>query len=91
MIPDIQSPAIAVNGDRGIAEGEEAIGCVRLGEGVGGTDKLSDGVEIGEGIDVVGADSLDGTTVILVLRTFFMVGLLTLTKYCPGGMSARNP
>jgi hypothetical protein len=46
----------------------------------GGTDKLSDRDEIGEGIVVVGADSLDGTTVILVLRTFFMERLLTLTK-----------
>jgi hypothetical protein len=35
MIPKIISPAIAVRGDRGIAEGEEATGCVRLGEGVG--------------------------------------------------------
>jgi hypothetical protein len=51
-----------------------------LGEGVGGTDKLSDGVEIGEGIVVVRADSLDGTTAILVLRTVFIEGLLTLTK-----------
>jgi hypothetical protein len=80
MIPEIISPAIAVSGDRGMGEDEEATGCVRLGEGVGGTDKLSDGVEIGRGIVVVGADSLDSTTVILVLRTFFIEGLLTLTK-----------
>jgi hypothetical protein len=48
-----------VRGVKGIAEGEEATGCVKLDEGVGGTDKLSDSVEIGEGIVVVGADSLD--------------------------------
>ena len=80
MMPEIISPAIAVNGDSETAEGEGVTRCVRLGEGVGGTDKLSDGVEIGEGIVVVMADSLDGTTVILVLRTFFIEGLLTLTK-----------
>ena len=91
MIPEIISPAITVSADRGIAEGEEAIGCVRLGEGVGGTDKLSDGVEFGEGIVVVRAVSLDGTTVKLVLNTFFKEGLLTITKYCPGCKSARNP
>ena len=91
MTPDIISPAIAVSGDRGIAEGEEATGCVRLVEVVRGTDKLSDGVEIGEGIVAVGADSLDGTTVILVLKTIFIEGLLTLTIYCPGCMSAWNP
>jgi hypothetical protein len=91
MIPEIISPAIAVSGDRGIAEGEEATGCVRLGEGVGGTDTLSDGVGIGEGIVVFRANPLGGTTVIMVLRTSFIAGLLTLTKYCPGCMSARNP
>jgi hypothetical protein len=80
MIPEIISPAIAVNGDRETAEGEGATRCVRLGEGVGGTDKLSDGVEIGEGIIVVRVDSVNGTTVILVLRTVFIEGLLTLTK-----------
>jgi len=69
-----------VNGDRETAEGEGVTRCVRLGEGVGGTDKLSDGVEIGEGIVVVKAGPLGGTTVILVLRTVFIEGLLTLTK-----------
>jgi hypothetical protein len=36
MIPKIISPTITVRGDRGIAEGKEAAGCVKLGEGVGG-------------------------------------------------------
>jgi hypothetical protein len=59
IVPEIISPEIVMIGERGIAEGEEATGCVELDEGVGGTDKLSDSVEIGEGIVVVGADSLD--------------------------------
>jgi hypothetical protein len=91
IVPEIISPAIVMIGERGIAEGEGATGCVRLGEGVGVTDTLSDGVEIGK-VVVAGRDfSSGGTTVIVVLRTSFIAGLLTLTKYSPGCMSARNP
>ena len=91
MAPKKISPAIAVNGDSGIAEGEGATGCGRPYEGVGGTDTLSDGVEIGEVVVAGRGVPSGGTTVIDVLRTSFMAGLLTLTKYSPGCMSARNP
>ena len=80
IIQEITSPAIEVTGDREIAEGEVATGCVRLGEGVGVTDTLSDGVEFWEVVVAGRGVSPCGTTVIVVLRTSFIEGLLTLTK-----------
>ena len=85
---EIMSPAIIVRGQKGVSDGEAER--VRTGEGVAVTGTLSDGVEIGKGC-AAETDSLDATTVMLVLKTFFTEGLVTLTKYFPGYRSARNP
>jgi len=80
-MPEKTSPAITVNGDRGIAEGKGVMFLVRTGDGEGTAVRFSDWVTSGNGVVGCGVSPLAATMVIVLRRVFFMAGLLALTKY----------
>jgi len=90
IIPEITSPAIAVSGDSGISEAEAVTGWVITGDDVAETVAFSDESGVCGDSVKTGEDFSGKITVILLLRVFLMVELLTCTTYFPGCISLRN-
>jgi len=84
MMPaEIKSPAIAVSGDRGsagVGEGTGVAGCVSVGTELVVTVAFLSAIE-------ARGECTGDATVRVPVSEFFMDGLLTLTKYRPGGIS----
>lgn len=85
-------PVRGVKGDRGTRVVKEVpVTVVASGEETAGTVVVSTKVPVTWGVVTTVAEVPGDTTVNTRVRVFSIDGLLTVTMYCPGWISTRNP